>query len=162
MNAADRYRKFILDRPGPRHTVYLNHFRFWINPTSFDYRKEPIHVDVPTRAGYGRFYYGTKPPTITLDGHTGTAGLDELRKMEEAFSPLIGKEEELIPFKYPVRLGESVLWVYVNVFEDKIADSMHLYNQYHFELIQYPYPHPQTAMPIDHEGIDIGVPKRGS
>lgn len=162
MSNAEQYRRFIQDRPHPRDTVTLNYFRFWINPTTFRYHKEPIHVDVPTRAGFGRFFYGTKPPTITLEGHTGTAGLEELEKMETAFSPLVGREEILIPFQYAARFGKRVLWVYVNVFEDTIADSMHLYNQYHFELIHYPYPKPQTAVQIDHEDIDIGVPGRGS
>jgi hypothetical protein len=44
-------------------------------------------VDVPTRGGYGHFFYSTQPPTITLDGHTGTKGVDELRLMERAFCP---------------------------------------------------------------------------
>lgn len=133
--AANPYQDFVQKRLGGYETCRVDGVVFHVNPWTYQQSNEPIHVDIPTRAGQVRMSFGARPTTYTLEGFTGTAGLAGLTAMEQ-FRPMAGNTERIVEFEYPNRF-RGKRFVFVNKFDDSISSDMHLYNQYHIELVEY-------------------------
>jgi hypothetical protein len=111
--------------------------RFHINPDSYEDDAEYNSTTVQTRAGFGIFFYGTKPPTIKLSGHTGIAGLRGPGGMNQLhrFKPQIGRPRKLLLFRYP-NMFDHVRYVYLDSFTTKADNSMHLYVKYDIQMTE--------------------------
>jgi hypothetical protein len=133
--SANPYLDFIKDRS--LEPCSLGGIHFHLNPSSFSYDTEFIHAEVNTLAGYGTFRYGIKAPLITMDGFTGIAGLDGINRLKQ-FRALPGVVPTLLPFRFPNRFGDQIHYVWINTLVDSMADSMHLYNSYKIELVEFP------------------------
>ncbi len=134
---AATYRRFVTERSLEPFSIGGVHAH--LNPTSFSYHTEAVHVEIPTLAGVAAQRFANRPPIISLEGFTGIAGREGLDRWKK-FRPLPGVQQKLIAFKFPNRFGDRVLWCYLNSFEDHMDSEMHLYNSFRCELLEMGQP----------------------
>jgi hypothetical protein len=136
---------------------------FHLNPEEWDNQSEFLYYEAPTRAGYVRWEYGTKPNALTLTGFTGHAGLAAapggLYDLEK-FRPQPGRPNTMLMLAFPARF-KGVRYVKMNKMSDRMSTDRPLYFSYEMELSEYGPSQPVPAIRLTGNPTSLVLPVGG-